>query len=247
MKYVMDLHTHTLASGHGYSTLAENIEKAKEKGLRVLGYSEHASSMPGGPHPFYIGNLKVIPREYGDLILLRGIEANILDTDGKIDVSEAVIQSALDYVIASLHVPCIKPGSVEDNTKALLNVMKNPYVKIIGHPDDSRYPLDYERLVEGAVSMGKVLEVNNTSIHPQSVRQGARENILKMLEFCKTYRCPVIMGTDSHICYQVGDFSRAEELLELADFPDELVMNRKVENLSKIVINDEALKVLNIL
>lgn len=242
MKYVMDLHTHTLASGHGYSTLAENIEKAKEAGLKVLGYSEHAPSMPGGPHPFYVGNLKVIPRKYGDLRLLCGIEANIMDKDGTIDVSEQVIRSSLDYVIASLHVPCIAPGTMEENTQTLLNVMKNPYVKIIGHPDDSRYPLDYEMLVPAAKESGVVLEVNNTSIHPKSVRKGARENILKMLSLCKQYECPVILGTDSHVCHQVGDFSRAQELLELAEFPDELVMNTKVENLKKIVYDQDILE-----
>jgi len=236
------LHTHTLASGHGYSTLAENIEKAKEAGLKVLGYSEHAPSMPGGPHPFYVGNLKVIPRKYGDLRLLCGIEANIMDKDGTIDVSEQVIRSSLDYVIASLHVPCIAPGTMEENTHTLLNVMKNPYVKIIGHPDDSRYPLDYEMLVPAAKENGVVLEVNNTSIHPKSVRKGARENILKMLSLCKQYECPVILGTDSHVCHQVGDFSRAQELLELAEFPDELVMNTKVENLKKIVYDQDILE-----
>lgn len=239
MEYVMDLHTHTLASGHGYSTLAENIESAKKMGLKVLGYSEHATSMPGGPHPFYLENLKVVPRKYGNLALLCGIEANIMDTEGHIDVGESTILKSLDYVIASLHSPCIEPGTMEENTNALLGAMRNPYVKIIGHPDDGRYPLDYERLVSGAMDHGVILEVNNTSLHPKSVRQGARENILKMLETCKQYRCPIIMGTDSHICHQIGDFSRAVSLLELVDFPSELVMNRDVKNLSKIVINDE--------
>ena len=33
LRALMDLHTHTLASGHAYSTLKENLEEAK-KGLR---------------------------------------------------------------------------------------------------------------------------------------------------------------------------------------------------------------------
>ena len=41
----------------------------------------------------------------------------------------------MDVVIASLHLPCMKPGSRAENTEAYLNVMKNPYVNIIGHPD----------------------------------------------------------------------------------------------------------------
>ena len=42
--------------------------------------------------------------------------------------------------------------------------MKNPCVNIIGHPDDGRYEVDYEALVQGAREYGKVLELNNHSM-----------------------------------------------------------------------------------
>ena len=44
----------------------------------------------------------------------------------------------------------MKPASKLENTEGYLNVMKNPYVNIIGHPDDGRYEIDYEALVQGA-------------------------------------------------------------------------------------------------
>ena len=34
MKAIMDLHTHTLAAGHAYSTLLENIDAALAVGIR---------------------------------------------------------------------------------------------------------------------------------------------------------------------------------------------------------------------
>ena len=74
---IMDMHTHTMASGHGYSTLKENIEAAKERGLRALGLSEHGPAMPGGPHVFFFSNYRCIPREYNGLRLFCGVEANI--------------------------------------------------------------------------------------------------------------------------------------------------------------------------
>ena len=37
MKAIMDLHTHTLAAGHAYSTLLENIDAALAMGLQYLG------------------------------------------------------------------------------------------------------------------------------------------------------------------------------------------------------------------
>ena len=47
MKYLLDAHTHTLASGHAYSTMTEMVEAAAEKKLAVLGITEHAPLMPG--------------------------------------------------------------------------------------------------------------------------------------------------------------------------------------------------------
>ena len=39
MKPIIDLHCHTIASGHAYSTLKENIDEAKEKGIvdKIIG------------------------------------------------------------------------------------------------------------------------------------------------------------------------------------------------------------------
>ncbi len=234
MKYVMDLHTHTIASGHAYSTLQENIARAQELGLKVLGLSEHGPAMPGGPDMMYFWNLKIVPRQYGNLRLLCGVEANILNYEGKLDVDDFTL-SRLDYCIAGMHTPCLEQGSVEENTQAAVNAMKNPYVTILGHPDDSRYPLDYEMLVQAAVQEKVVLEVNNSSLHPLSARQGARENILSLLKACKKYQCPVILGTDSHISFDIGVFEQAQELLEKVDFPKELIINTSVEKLEQVL------------
>ena len=65
----MDLHTHTIASGHAYSTLQENIAAARERGLKFLGLSEHGPAVDGGPSRLYFQNYKIIPREYGDMRL----------------------------------------------------------------------------------------------------------------------------------------------------------------------------------
>lgn len=234
MKLCMDLHTHTMACGHGYSTLKENIEAAQECGLTFLGLSEHAPGMPGGTHPFFFGNYKSIPREYGSLRLFCGVEANIMDFDGNIDMEEYLLKR-VDYVIASMHVACIKPGSVEENTRASIKAMRNPYVKILGHPDDSRYPLDYEALVQAAKEEKVFLELNNSSLHPGAVRQNATENAMKLLETCKKYQAPIILGTDSHICYTIGKFDRAMEIVEAVDFPKELILNYYPERIGEVM------------
>lgn len=235
MKPLFDLHTHTIASGHAFSTLEENARAAGARGLEALGFSDHAPGMPGGPHRFYFENFRVVPDHIAGVRIYKGIEADILDSGGGLDVDER-IASRLDYVIASLHPPCIAQGTVEENTRALTEAMKTPWVTIIGHPDDARYPLDYDALTEAAVEHGTALEVNSASFRPGAARRNARENNLVLLELCRARRVPVVLGSDAHIDSDVGELSRAMGLLAEIAFPAELVLNYSWEGLERVLI-----------
>lgn len=224
MEFLIDTHTHTLASGHAYSTMSEMIQAAKDKGLKYLGITEHAPKMPGTCHIFYFENLKVVPRQYGDLTLLLGAEANILDTDGTLDLYDELLDR-LDIIIASLHNPCYQKGTATDNTNAYLGAMKNPKVAIIGHPDDGRIPVDYEVLVREAKKHHVAIEVNNSSLSPNSFRPNARENVMTYLSLCKEEGVPIIYGSDAHVCYDVANFSFAKEVTDAVAFPKELIIN----------------------
>ncbi len=230
----MDLHTHTISSGHGYSTLQENIEAAKKIGLKYLGFSEHAPGMPGGPHLFFFQNFRCIPREYGDLKLLCGVEANIMDFEGNLDLDNNIL-SRVDYAIASMHTICVKPGTIEENTRASIQAMKNPYVKILGHPDDARFLLNREEVVLAAKEYQVAIEINNSSLHPQSARKGGRENITTLLNLCKRFEVPVILGSDSHISSTIGHFEPAIALMKELEFPEALVLNTKANSIDKII------------
>lgn len=224
MEFLIDTHTHTLASGHAYSTMNEMIQAAKDKGLKYLGITEHAPKMPGTCHIFYFENLKVVPRQYGGLTLLLGAEANILDTDGTLDLYDELL-NRLDIIIASLHNPCYQKGTATENTNAYLGAMKNPKVAIIGHPDDGRIPVDYEVLVREAKKHHVALEVNNSSLSPNSFRPSARENAMTYLSLCKEQGVPIIYGSDAHVCYDVANFSFAKEVTDAVAFPKELIIN----------------------
>ena len=43
MKILLDVHTHTVASGHAFSTLQEMVRTAADKGLQILGITEHTN------------------------------------------------------------------------------------------------------------------------------------------------------------------------------------------------------------
>ena len=215
---LLDLHTHTTASGHAYNSLYEMVHSASVKGLSLFGCSDHAPAMPGSCHSFHFINFKVLPRTLYGVRLMMGVELNIMDYDGTVDLEQSVLEP-LDYAIASLHQPCIHSGTALQNTSAYLGALKNPLIHIIGHPDDSRFPIDYDTLVAAAGEHHKLLEVNNSSLNPLSFRVGARDNYIKMLELCRHYGTSIIINSDAHW------------LLEEVDFPQELIVNTSLDRL----------------
>ena len=201
----------------------------------MLALTEHAPKMPGTCGLFYFQNLDVVPRIQKGIRLLMGAEVNIMDPDGSIDLPEKTCRD-LDIVVASIHPPCYgKEHTEAENTRAYVETMKKPYVNIIGHPDDGRFPVDYEVLVKTAKETGTLLEINNSSLRPQSSREGTRENMLTMLELCKQYEVPVTTGSDAHVNVDAGNFANVMEVLAACDFPEELVATLNMDLLRKYI------------
>ena len=105
MKTLLDVHTHTIASGHAYSSLQEMTMAAKEKGLEILGITEHGPHIPGTCDPIYFRNLHCVPRQLYGIKLMLGAELNILNTQGDIDLDEDYWRM-LDIRIAGIHSLC---------------------------------------------------------------------------------------------------------------------------------------------
>lgn len=232
IKDILDTHTHTLASGHAYGTIRENAQAAAKKGLELLAITDHAPKLWGSCQTIYFQNLKVVDRHAYDVELLMGVELNILDEQGNIDLPLRTLKQ-MDLTIASLHVPCITPGSREFNTEACINAMKNPYVNILGHPDDPRYPVDYRALAQAAKEYEVLLELNNSSLRPGGSRKNARGFDAEMLKLCMEYQTPIVIGSDAHVDTDIGRHDEALELLKEIGFPEKLVVNRSVEELKK--------------
>lgn len=226
MKPLLDVHTHTVASGHAYSTIQEMAHRAAELQLQVLGITDHAPSLPGAPVEVYFKNLGVVPRCMEGVRLLLGVELNIMGADGEIDMAPEVLR-LLDLRIAGLHKLCWWPSSPEQNTQALLCAMRNPWVQIISHPADSPFLLDFRPLVATAKVTGTLLELNNSTLNPHRGKRTAHDNFCQMLRLCREMDVPVILGSDAHISFSIADYGRALPLLEETDFPESLIVNDK--------------------
>lgn len=168
-----------------------------------------------------------------------GVELNIMDHTGRVDLRKGLLEK-MDYSIASLHEPCYKSGTSSENTRAYLGAIENPLIHIIGHPDDSRFPVDYDTLVSAAAENHTLLELNSSSLHPLSARMNAAENYRTMLELCKRYKASIIIDSDAHTEADVGNHVRALELIEELNFPEELIVNTSLNKLIPYIPKLEA-------
>lgn len=226
LKLEVDTHCHTVASGHAYSTVIENAKAAAAKGLKMIAITDHGPSMPGGPHPYHFGNLKVLPREIEGVFILRGVEANILDYDGTLDLPENYLRN-LDIVLAGFHTYCYPGGTVEENTRAAINAMKNPHVDVLVHPGNPEFPIDIDKVVEAAIEFGVHIEINNSSFTVS--RRGSEENCLLIAKKAAKLGAKIVVGSDAHICFDVGNFEKALKVIEEAGLPEENILNTSVE------------------
>lgn len=224
MTPLIDLHTHTVASGHAYSTLQEMAQAAAEKGLQILGITEHAPGIPGTCDPIYFRNLHIVPRRMYGVRLLLGAELNILDKTGRLDLDERHYRCC-DLRIAGIHALCWQGGTRALNTEAMLAAIHNPWTHIISHPGDGTAELDFEPIVRASRDTQTLLEINSSSLIPARHKEVARPNNLEILRLCRRMDIPVILGSDAHISFSIADYRYALPLLAETNFPDELVMN----------------------
>ncbi len=133
MKIELDVHTHTIASGHAFSTLQEMAQAAAGKGLKLLGITEHSPGVPGSCNPIYFRNLHVVPRQMYGIELLLGAEINILDGEGNLDMDENCMRM-LDIRIAGIHSLCYSYGTVDENTHGMVKAVSNPFYSYYQSP-----------------------------------------------------------------------------------------------------------------
>ena len=237
--FEFDIHTHTIASGHGSSaTITDMAKAAKKNGLAMLGISDHGPATLGGGRTSYFRNLSHAQRSRLGIDMLYGVEANITDKDGKLDLSNEIM-SGLDYVIASMHRKNIKPGTTSENTTAYIKAMENPYVRVLGHCDDIHFPVDHLQIVRAAMANHVLIEINNSSLSPDGYRGDTRFNVLMFLNLCKYFNYPVVLSSDSHGTKHVGDFEHAMKMCKLAEMPNHLIMNYSTHKFKEFIDFDK--------
>ncbi|MDP3012747.1 MAG: phosphatase [Candidatus Subteraquimicrobiales bacterium] len=231
MRIIADLHVHTVASGHAYSTVDEVAREARNKSVEFIAITDHGPALPGGAHLYHFSNLRILPRELYGVVILRSAEANIISEEGELDIPDEFLKD-LDIVHVAFHPRCGYEGkNVEQNTKALLKALRNPYVDVFAHPGNPRYPFDVEKVITTARDFDVVFEINNSSFLDTTARAGSYDNDLTIATQVYKEGLNVVISSDAHFSQGVGDFSRALELAEKAGFTEERIINSSTERL----------------
>ncbi|MCG0274812.1 MAG: PHP domain-containing protein [Thermosediminibacteraceae bacterium] len=240
MKLWADFHTHTRYS-HGSGTIRDNVEAAIRKGLKAIGISEHGPANIGiGADLDTFKKMKeeieALREEYRDITILLGCEANVISLDGKLDLPEKLLDE-LDYVMVGFHwmvwaktlqdgyhiffenlvakrLSQIKPKVREQNTRALINAIKNYRVNIITHPG-LHVPIDTVALAEAAASCGTAMEIN----------AGHGYMTEEYVKIAKSFGVKFAIGSDAHSPERVGELKKGIDIALKAGLNEEDVIN----------------------
>jgi putative hydrolase len=231
-----DFHVHSTFSD-GASTLADNVQAARERGLRTLCLVDHVRR-----DTTWVPEFTAAVEEYRDqpgLRVLAGVEAKILDTKGQLDIPAAL--SGIDLVLIADHQFPADAGPV--------------------HPSELRAALEYgglrppeaiERLCEATANAAlgcgfRPLVAHLFSLLPKvglteaMVSDSLLADLAKrvadagaMVEVNEKWSCPsprtvaamanagvqLVAGSDSHHCRDIGVYRSVRLTMNRGAEPD---------------------------
>lgn len=218
LKMIFDYHTHTVFS-HGKGSIEDNVKAAVEKGIKSIAITDH------GPGHLTYGIKREAVKEmreeinrlkelYPEIEILLGVEANIVNKDNYIDISEDEAKE-YDFVNAGYHYGvtngyCISNWLFEHgilkgskrreklskrNTEMFLGAIEKNNIKILTHPGD-KAPIDMEAVAKACTKKGVLMEISTHHSHltVDEIKIAAKEDV------------SFVISSDAHNPERVGDF-----------------------------------------
>jgi DNA polymerase (family 10) len=199
-----DIHVHSNWSD-GTATINEMAAAAKAKGYNYIGFADHLERFNSAEKiEKRKSEIKKAAKKYG-IHIFNACEVSI-KKDGQIDYSDEILQR-FDYVIASIH----SNFDLSDSTSRLIAAIKNPYVKMIGHPSArmiNRRPsinADWDKIFKACLQNDVILEINSSPYRLDLMDYLVFEGRKQKLRFA--------INTDAH---SVSDFETLQYGLMVA-------------------------------
>ncbi len=238
----IDLHLHTTASGHAHNTILEYINRGKELKMKIIGISDHG---PGNDdtlvNELYFRTISRMPKFVNGLRILKGIEANITDSKGSLDVSDSTIEDKLDYVMANLHFgSAYKDSGKVKNTRALISAIRSGKIDVVTHPFWMRhFEIDIEKISQEACIHNVLLEVDTHYISEHQLKPYMIETLAKMIKIVKKYKKKVIVGSDAHNIWEMADDTPLKKIKNKIGLTNKMIINNYPKELLKLLRIDE--------
>lgn len=227
MSVEVDSHTHTISSGHAYSTLKENIDEAARNNIKLLAITDHGPAMPSAPHRWYFMNMRIIPRLINGVGILRGVEANIINNKGELDIGPDV-QQRMDIVLGSLHLAVFDSQNKTIHTDTVIRAMASGSIDVFAHGGNPLFPIEPAEIAQAALDYGVLIEVNNSSF--TTSRNGSEKNCMALVEAVAACGGLLTFGTDAHIASRIGRFEQCISLVDEVGFPSEKILSLNAKN-----------------
>lgn len=235
--FKIDLHLHTIASGHAHNTILEYINQAKRLKMKSIGISEH------GPKneetivsEIYFGALSRMPKYINGIRILKGIEANIINKKGDLDIGDKS-RNELDYVMANIHPYAgYSDLGMAGNTKTLINTIKSGKINVVTHPFWTRiFDVDVKKISEEACRNNVLLEMNVHYAAKYKDYAFVISNLKIIIDTVKKYKMKVIIGSDSHNIWELGDDSPIKTIKKDIGLTEDLIINNYPKELFKLL------------
>jgi putative hydrolase len=225
----IDLHVHSLHSGHAYGSLYDILNYAADNSMEMIAVTDHGPAFPGGSGAVHFRMGRRSPGVYRGVRLLWGCEANILDSRGTLDL-EPAIQEELELLLCNFHRRCgYEDSGVSGNTKTMLRVLKNPNVKILTHPLHPQYPYDFEEVFRAAFAEGVLLELNMAYLGIYGKKR--LDEYRWMIDLIKKAGQKIIVNSDSHFLHEIGDDSAMQKKYKDIGLNEEIIINNNPQKL----------------
>ena len=220
----VDLHSHSLFSVCGMCTYMELMNRAREIEISVLAITDHGKAVGGKiPGTFY----ERFKSPFDDLTVLKGIECNVIDEKGAIDLDVSKLKW-IDIVLLGLHKNLPTKQSESINTDLLVQaILKNPSVDIITHPNDPNFPVDFRTIAQLAREKGIAVELNNSKI---MYGRTTVERTQKMVEIFAQESVLLSVNSDTHAIHELGRDTEVRPIVDTVGYPEYLQINRTRES-----------------
>lgn len=228
----IDLHIHSIHSGHAYGTFYDIVKEAAKKKMKMIAITDHGPSMGGtsGHIHFNLGHRA--PKVIGGVRILWGCEANIIDSNGNLDLREE-LQKKLDILLAGFHRDSAYTDlGKQKNTKAMIKAIKNPNIKVISHPTHQGIEIDFEKVCTEALNNNTLLELNLSYLrqNPHDI-----DKFKRMVEMVKENKKKLIVNTDSHFLHEIGDDTVLKDNWQKLSLSKDLIINYYPEELEEFL------------